>query len=136
MYGTCDEDEHEKAEDGVKLREHGEYHGCTEGVVTTTDGRDTIGTNLCLTNGGEEGHGSECKTCTENGTSGKHADVSCHKGIEDEETHKVSKVIFEDTLLSAKLKELCAKQKEADEKAEAEAKAATEKNAKAAAVDF
>ena len=55
---------------------------------------------------------------------------------ENVETHKVIKVIFEDTLLSAKLKELCVKQKESDEKAAAEAKAAMEKKAKAAAVDF
>ena len=55
---------------------------------------------------------------------------------ENSESHKVSKLIFEDTLLSAKLKELCIKQKEADKKAEADAKAEAEKKAKAAAVEF
>lgn len=55
---------------------------------------------------------------------------------ENVETHKVVKVIFEDTLLSAKLKELCVKQKDTDEKARADAKAAAEKKAKAAALEF
>ena len=34
---TCDEDEHEETEDGVKLREHSEHHRSTEGIVTATD---------------------------------------------------------------------------------------------------
>lgn len=55
---------------------------------------------------------------------------------ENVETHKVVKVTFEDTLLAAKLKELCIKQKEADDKSEAEAKAAAEKKAKSDSLNF
>lgn len=55
---------------------------------------------------------------------------------EDPSSHTVEKISFEDTLLSAKLKELCVKQKEDDKKAEAKAKAEAEKKAKAAAVEF
>lgn len=55
---------------------------------------------------------------------------------ENVETHKVVKVTFEDTLLAAKLKELCVKQKETDAKSEAEAKAAAEKTAKSDSLNF
>ena len=49
LEGAGDEDEHEEAEDGVELREHSQHHGSTECVVTSTDGGNTVGTNLGLT---------------------------------------------------------------------------------------
>ena len=55
---------------------------------------------------------------------------------ESVEAHKVVKVTFEDTLLATKLKELCIKKKESDEKAETDTKAAAEKKAKSDSLNF
>ncbi len=55
---------------------------------------------------------------------------------EDSSTHSVSSIFFKDTLLSAKLMELCRNQKAAAKKAEAEAKAAAEKKAKSDSLNF
>ena len=55
---------------------------------------------------------------------------------EDPSTHSVSSIFFKDTLLAAKLMELCRNQKAAAKKSEAEAKAAAEKKAKSDSLNF
>ena len=54
----------------------------------------------------------------------------------DPSTHSVSSIFFKDTLLAAKLMELCRNQKAAAKKSEAEAKAAAEKKAKSDSLNF
>lgn len=60
-----DQNQHEQTKDGVELGEHGEHHGRTECVVTTTNGRDTVGTHLGLTDSREEGYKTTSQTGTE-----------------------------------------------------------------------
>ena len=62
---TCNQDQDEQAEDSVELGEDGEHHRSTEGIVTSPNSRDTIGTYLSLANSGEEGDEAASKACTE-----------------------------------------------------------------------
>lgn len=73
-HDVGNEDEHEKAEDGVELREHSEYHGGTECFVAASDGTDTIGTYLCLTNCRYEGNEAKSKSSSEDGCCLRHVE--------------------------------------------------------------
>lgn len=49
LQSVGSQDENQQTEDSVELGEHGEHHGGTECVVTSTDSADTVSANLSLT---------------------------------------------------------------------------------------
>ena len=85
---TCGQDEYEQAEDGVQLGEYSQHHGSTESFVTCTDGADTVGTNLGLTDSREQTYETTCQTYTEYSTSGYHVNIGCCQTLQHEETYE------------------------------------------------
>lgn len=80
------QNQYQEAEDSVELGEYGQYHGCTESIVTCTDGADTVSTNLSLTDSREQGNQTQCQTYTEDSTGRTHSDVGSNLTVQHEET--------------------------------------------------
>lgn len=93
--GTTSKNQYQQAQDGVQLGEHSQYHGSTECVMTSTDGTDTVGTNLCLTKGREQTNKTTCKTYTEDGARIEHGDVRSNKTLKHKEAYKTIQTLDE-----------------------------------------
>lgn len=85
---ACGQDEYEQTQDGVQLGEYSQHHGSTESVVAGTDGADTVGTNLSLTDGREQTYQTASQTYTEYGASGDHVNIGSCKTLQHEETYE------------------------------------------------
>ena len=88
LEGVSSQDEYQQTQDGIQLREHGQHHGGTESVVTSTYGTNTIGTYLGLTYCREQGYKTQSQSYAKDGTCSRHLDTRHHLAVEHEEAHE------------------------------------------------